>query len=110
MLLSISAYAADKHQLTNLNQLKWKSRIVIVDQRVDDFSARAKFIKNEFDINERNVIWVIIGDQLVSSNYPAALSQELAKDIGRRLLLANAKVILIGKDGSIKLRQLSFDN
>ena len=58
--------------------------------------------EQEAQIDDRDIIWFSIKDNLVLSNYKGDLSSEFVTKIREKFSHLQNKVILIGKDGGIK--------
>jgi len=87
-----------------LNSFKWKNRILILHHQEDFFQSMKLKAK---ELNDRDMIMIHIqNDQL--SSFPRTLQIDLKK-ISEYYDLKNddPRVILIGKDGGIKLNKSS---
>lgn len=105
---------ADKLPLsTDLESLQWKNRIVIVNEDVnhseDDKDAETEFNRHRAQINDRDILWFIHGDELLRSNYSGELSSDMIGSIRETVSPGPGSVVLIGKDGGIKSRYDRLD-
>ena len=91
--------------LSDLDELQWKNRIVIVFSNTqnamhdDMYKLKAKLKA----IDERDILWFVIQNKTIKSNYPGELNPKLYKPISKNFSELGHKVILIGKDGRFKL-------
>jgi uncharacterized protein YktB (UPF0637 family) len=89
-------------KLSNLDSLEWKNRIIIVNEIKNQDKSLQLLKEQVAQINDRDIIWFLIKDNLVLSNYKGDLSSDFIKNIRQRLSNVKKKVVLIGKDGGIK--------
>ena len=108
LLLSISVQASDS-KLTNLSAFQWLNRIVVVNRIEQTPPVRSIFEQYRHELSERDVIWFIIqGDQVVS-NDTGELSHDSLRNALQQYAVKPGEVILIGKDGGLKLRLDNLD-
>lgn len=103
----------DKHSteptLVDLRALRWQHRVLVVnagDTASDVFSAlklRAD------DIAERDLVWVLVSAGGVQSNFPGRLAPEFVEGLQNDRAQSDYPVILIGKDGEVKLQGRYLD-
>lgn len=94
--------------LGDLEPLRWQHRIILVDGRVPDAIARLR--AEQPAIDERHVVWFVLAQGQVQSNYPGPLGPGLAAALEQQhLSQSDAAVLLIGKDGGIKARANDLD-
>jgi hypothetical protein len=90
--------------ISDIKSLKWKNRVVIVYETKNQDESLQLLKKQAADINYRDIIWFIIKDDNIHTNYSGTLSSEFARNIRVKSGSLKSKVILIGKDGGIKSR------
>ena len=92
---------AENRGLDSLDDLRWKNRVVLVndatDRTIGELAARRAAI------DERHIIWICVVNGEIRSNYQGTLEDRflahLRKDYFER---RGFPVLLIGKDGGIK--------
>ena len=89
-------------KLSNLDSLEWKNRVVILNEIKNQDKSLQLLREQEAQIDDRDIIWFSIKDNLVLSNYKGDLSSEFVTKIREKFSHLQNKVILIGKDGGIK--------
>ena len=89
-------------KLSNLDSLEWKNRVVILNEIKNQDKSLQLLKEQESQIDDRDIIWFSIKDNLVLSNYKGDLSSEFVSKIREKFSHLQNKVILIGKDGGIK--------
>lgn len=99
--------------LTGIEQLIWKNRVILINS---DDKSNAKtdeykklFNKYKHEINERDLIWFIIKEDDVITNYPTKISTNFIKRTKANYPIEKHPVLLIGKDGGIKTKSKKFD-
>ena len=106
-LLSTFVYSG-QDELRNINQLLWGNRIILIyssnENNVEVVENKRLLIKFKDKINERDLIWFIIKESEVMTNYPNKLSNEFISNTKNRFPIERNKVLLIGKDGGIKAK------
>ena len=113
ILLSLGSVILHSAQLVTLENLKWKNRIIVI------FNNNAKmnegvlqeFKDNDSGISDRDIIYFLIDPDRTITNSKRQLSLQ---DQGTLIYQHfheddQLKVILIGKDGGVKLDTNSFD-
>lgn len=113
-LMSVSPHLqASKEELVGLESLKWKYRVLLVFVQEPFVSTALQNLSElEEGIEERDLIWFLLADDQLHTNYRGRLGHEL-----RELLLdqhftptpVETIKILIGKDGSLKSRDPGLD-
>ena len=89
-------------KLSNLDSLEWKNRVVILNEIKNQVKSLLLLKEQVAQIDDRDIIWFSIKDNLVLSNYKGDLSSEFVTKIREKFSHLQNKVILIGKDGGIK--------
>ena len=99
---------ADTRTLNSLTDLRWKHRIILVDEATDRTVSELE--AQRAGVDERQILWFCVLNGEVRSNYDGALEggflARLREDYFER---TGFPVLLIGKDGGIKSRDTSLD-
>lgn len=95
-------------KLENLNDLKWKKRIVLLnkgdEEEIKQLREAAEEIKN------RDIIWFRLKDGEIETNFDGELSENFAEYLENEYFKKfEANVFLIGKDGGIKSKDEKLD-
>lgn len=102
LLFSMFSQAEGEPVLSDLDSLEWKNRVIIVNETNNEDESRRLLAEQVAEIDDRDIIWFIIKDDLALTNYSGRLSREFVSNMRERLDPMQGKVILIGKDGGIK--------
>jgi Domain of unknown function (DUF4174) len=100
--------------LKDLSELQWKNRVILVhtgNSLAQSQLVVTKLLNAETALNERDVVWFLLAEDGVRSNYGKAISGHLHEKLSGQYFPDNQRVnvVLIGKDGGVKLRQMAFD-
>ncbi|MEL6546463.1 MAG: CIA30 family protein [Myxococcota bacterium] len=106
-LASVGTYVAP----FSLEEFHWKKRVVVLsgpyadDERVRGQLSKANASRAESD--ERDIVWVTLFDKGVSQASSRPLSLAEIREVRHKLDLQPGEfsIVLVGKDGSIKLRR-----
>jgi len=99
--------------LTGIEQLIWKNRVILINSsdksnaKTDEY--KKLFNKYKHEINERDLIWFIIKEADVITNYPTRLSTNFIQRTKANYPIEKHPVLLIGKDGGIKTKSKKLD-
>ena len=88
--------------LNDLSSLKWEKRIILVTNVANKNEILALFEKNIIKINHRDIVWFIIKNDHVVTNYSGKLSEDFLNNTCNKYKVGQSKVLLIGKDSAIK--------
>ncbi|MFK7845647.1 MAG: DUF4174 domain-containing protein [Rhodothermales bacterium] len=102
LIFSMFSQAEGEPVLSDLDSLEWKNRVVIVNETNNQDESRRLLAEQVAEIDDRDIIWFIIKEDLALTNYSGRLSREFVSNMRERLGPMQGKVILIGKDGGIK--------
>lgn len=102
LIFSMFSQAEGEPVLSDLDSLEWKNRVVIVNETNNQDESRRLLAEQVAEIDDRDIIWFIIKEDLALTNYSGRLSREFVSNTRERLGPMQGKVILIGKDGGIK--------
>lgn len=109
LLMTHSAWSKDTSELSSLASLEWKNRIVIVHDQANVSENLATLKQNDFEIVDRKIIWFVMSDKKLQTNYPGELGNDLSKNIIKKYDIKPYQVVLIGYDGGLKARYNSLD-
>jgi hypothetical protein len=102
-VFSFPIYAAkEATMLTDISSLKWKNRIILVNTISSKNSILKVFEQNKAEINERDIVWFVIKDKSVDSNFNGNLSNNFLFNLNTKFKGKPLKVVLLGKDGGVK--------
>ena len=112
MMVSLNTRASGE-KLVSLDELQWKSRLILIFAREPDSSnATANLKEFKSEIDQRDIVWFVIDDKALQSNYDGDMGEKLHDQIidshFTPLPTANS-VLLIGKDGTVKSRSSDLD-
>ena len=107
---NITAPAAE---LTDLDSLRWKNRVILVFAR-EPLASRAVSNLGDFaaGIEERDIAWFVLDEGTLRSNYEGTLSETLHEQLLNSYFTpapSDTAVLLIGKDGGVKSRSSDLD-
>lgn len=106
-----SAKAADPAAtgpLTQIDSLRWHHRIVLVMASPHPKEDIATLRRNASENDDRQLLWFVLEDGGVVSNYPGVIAPALRSALNSRFG-ADTAVLLIGKDGGVKARESRLD-
>ena len=94
-----------------LEPFEWKYRLILIRGAADGRSAIVnKFGERRAAIAERHILWFIVYEDSVETNYDGSLPDDFAAKIDQAGYWQDADtVLLIGKDGGVKIRQTTLD-
>jgi len=102
LIFSTFAKAEAAPVLSDLDGLEWKKRVIVVNEPKNQDKSLQLLKAQVVEIDDRDIIWFIIKDDIALSNYSGQLSREFVSNMRERLGPVKGKVVLIGKDGGIK--------
>ena len=100
--------------LTSFDELLWQHRVVLVWSQNAD-SIEAQFEQNRDEIEDRDIVWFLMGDRKLKTNYRDKVSrrfqQKLINQSGFNTVAESSitRLVLIGKDGGIKMDTAELD-
>lgn len=97
---------ASEEKLVGLDDLRWTFRVILIFAR-EPYMSNALNNLDEFkaEIDERDIAWFVLGDDLMHTNYDGEVADELREvlmDTYFRPMPTETAVRLIGKDGTLK--------
>ncbi|WP_413693495.1 DUF4174 domain-containing protein [Psychromonas sp. KJ10-2] len=108
-MLTTTSCEAQAENLNNISELMWKNRVILLLSSDDDKRNQQLFAKYEEAVIDRNLVWFIVQDTQVISNYQGGISKQFVERIKDTFPLNKYRVLLIGKDGGIKSRAQQLD-
>jgi hypothetical protein len=105
MLLSPIAWAEAMQSLHSLSELKWKNRLIMIDAGNDINTYQHELSQLDAEINNRDIIWFLLNQSSLSTNYTGRVTDNLTKEVRQKLQHHNSSVLLMGKDGGVKATQ-----
>jgi hypothetical protein len=87
-------------------ELQWKKRIILVQASEQGKQVVAQLQKEAAAINERDIIWFVLTEAACMTNWDAGVEDVFVHETQTAYFSADAtqRVILIGKDGTVKQR------
>ena len=112
MTVNVNAQASEEEP-AGLEDLRWKYRVILIFAREPHMSNALSNL-NEFkaEIEERDIVWFVLGDNTMHTNYDGRLEDLLRDELMDSYFTpvpAETAVRLIGKDGSVKSRSIDLD-
>ena len=105
-IISLSIQAKELAMLTDLSDLRWENRVIVVSTVNDKDSISKIFEQYETELNERDIVWFIMQNNTVSSNFSGNIADNFVPNMIQNYKinaqLEQGNVMLIGKDGGIK--------
>ena len=105
-LMMLFTVTVDGQTLDDLSSLRWKNRVVILNEIADHDQFLQVLETQQKEIKERDILWFVLFGSDALSNYSGSLSTDFSNDIRQKYQLKKRQVVLIGKDGGLKS---SFD-
>ncbi len=106
-IYSMGVQANETAVLHDLASLEWKNRIILINASYNEENYLALLKKKSAEINDRHIIWFIINENEVLTNFEGKLSENFLNNTLMKYGFTEGRSILIGKDGGIK-SQLKF--
>lgn len=95
--------------LDSIEQLRWNSRVILVKIDNDDQVTLSTLRKSSNEINERDINWFVFSDDSFYSNYEDRIGRNFQASIVEEYFETNKNIVLLGKDGYVKLRSESLE-
>lgn len=114
IMMSVTASSvASEQEPAGLEDLRWKYRVILIFAREPYLSnALSKLGEFEAEIDERDMVWFVLGEQILHTNYEGKLEDQLRQALMDSYFTpvpSETAVRLIGKDGSLKSRSSDLD-
>ncbi|PML19275.1 hypothetical protein BCT61_01895 [Vibrio breoganii] len=98
--MSVLASSKSDASFQQLSEMKWQYRILLIQDRPD---YQQTLTNASEEIADRHLVWFLVLPNRVVSNLSDSVPEPLQQDIRQRIL--DKPVVLIGKDGGIKMRE-----
>ena len=108
-IFMINNVSAESSSLEHIRELVWENRIILLQSTTDDQRNEAILKQYNEQIIDRDIIWFIVNDRGVVTNYDGFVSSDFITKVKSDYPINRDKVLLIGKDGGIKARNRSLD-
>ncbi len=113
LMLLVTIMTHSQTKIKSLNDLRWQKRIILVFSQENNFIKSVKEVleENFESVNERHIAYFLLNNDSTFTNYPNALASEFSDKLMKRFAdnKFQNKIILIGKDGRIKLEEDTFN-
>ncbi|QFT54492.1 DUF4174 domain-containing protein [Microbulbifer sp. THAF38] len=101
--------SAEEAAINNLKNFQWKYRVLLLANPKDVPETVQSLLKLEPQFAERQLLWFLFSDEKIETNYPGEISRDFGKNVRDQYFRSNTEqVILIGKDGGVKYRTVTF--
>jgi hypothetical protein len=112
MTISVNANTLEE-KLVDLKSLQWQYRIILIFAH-EPLMSNALTNLNEFkaEIEDRDIAWFVLGDNSLHTNYEGQVEDKLGEQLMDRYFTpapTATRVLLIGKDGTVKSRSSNLD-
>ncbi|MDN3716612.1 DUF4174 domain-containing protein [Vibrio breoganii] len=98
--MSVLASSKSDASFQQLSEMKWQYRILLIQDRPD---YQQTLTNASEEIADRHLVWFLVLPNRVVSNLSDSVPEPLQQDIRQRI--SDKPVVLIGKDGGIKMRE-----
>ncbi|WP_237334544.1 DUF4174 domain-containing protein [Vibrio breoganii] len=98
--MSVLASSKSDASFLQLSEMKWQYRILLIQDRPD---YQQTLTNASEEIADRHLVWFLVLPNRVVSNLSDSVPEPLQQDIRQRI--SDKPVVLIGKDGGIKMRE-----
>lgn len=94
-----------------LNSFRWDYRIILVSTTSDNLDGLVvKLESAKAAISERDILWFVMDEDSVVTNYSESLAKDFPQTIAKRYFVdQKTQVRLIGKDGGVKEKAAELD-
>ncbi|WP_394242347.1 DUF4174 domain-containing protein [Vibrio astriarenae] len=106
---TIASDEAPSDKIDSLVDYNWKNRIFLIQEPASSAKVIQALTDDSKAVNERDVIWFVVGKDSIASNQAGPLSDSLKSQVKSSFTNRSRQTILIGKDGGIKSRTDEFD-
>jgi hypothetical protein len=106
-LMTSSVAIAQTVHIRNLAELSWNYRVILLNGDVLPAETLSELSKQNSALNERQIVWLWQQNNKIKSNFMGSLSEQTLTQIAQQL--TDYKVVLIGKDGGIKMQKQDFN-
>jgi len=95
-------------ELSHVSELRWQNRLIIILESPSPQEDIAALRTYAAQIDERDVIWFVLDANSMATNFPKDVAHGLAGDLRDRFG-EGPPVILVGKDGGVKMRAVRLE-
>ena len=110
--LNINAQASEERP-ASLEDLRWKHRVILIFAREPYLSnALSNLDELKAEIEERDIAWFVLGDNMLHTNYDGELDDQLREELMDSYFTpvpTETAVRLIGKDGTLKSSSIDLN-
>ncbi|PFG08274.1 MULTISPECIES: DUF4174 domain-containing protein [unclassified Marinobacter] len=99
-----NAQVKESPMVTDFTGLQWKNRVIIIDNVQNDGDVLTIFENRTSEIKDRGIVWFMFKGNRTFTNYTGELSEGLLTHTREHYGHGPGQVVLIGKDGGVKLR------
>lgn len=108
-----SSFAASS-SLNSIEQLRWSNRLILIHGWPYEQSAHKIFQPFSAQFADRHILWFVFEDsangmKVAETNYTGQLGPQFAKLTKPYQFTSGDHLLLIGKDGGVKLRQKDIE-
>ncbi len=104
-LAVVGSVYGNEAELSDVAQLKWKYRVVIINSPEPEKYAEKVLGSVQQGLADRDIAWFIINDSDgIKTNYQGAISANFVQNTRSKYLNSDVFVTLVGKDGGIKVQ------
>lgn len=100
---------AEDVTLDSIDQLRWSSRVILVKIDDDDHQTLTLLENAEQEINERHINWFVFTRNTFYSNFKNRIGRDFRSQTLSQYLGADDRVVLLGKDGYVKLKSATLE-
>ncbi len=113
VLFSVTTPASEtaseaEQTLSYVDDLHWQQRIILIWPSTNA-QEKQQLVDFKNELAERDVSWFVFGDHRVYSNYQGDIKPDFVVKTSKQYARYVPGVVLIGKDGGVKLTQKSLD-
>ena len=108
-VLAISFPVLAQSKAISLSQFEWENRLVLI-KTTDLNRVKDILLTYEQAIDERHMLWFVLSDNDMYSNYQGTKTEALKKEVAAVISeYSQDNMILIGKDGEVKSSNNGLD-
>lgn len=102
---------AESHAIENIDGFEWTKRIILLkSDKLDSTAVMKRLMRAREEVADRHILWFLLEDDKVTSNYRGAISERFSNQIGSSYFQnPDVNVVLLGKDGGVKYSSSELD-
>ena len=86
----------------SLSHFEWENRLVLINTN-DIKRVKELLLTYQQAIEERHILWFVLGNNEMQSNYKGIMSESLEEEVSAILSrFSKDNMVLVGKDGEVK--------